>query len=202
MLTYRRLAVLMFCAAMLAMIVGGQAEAGRRSRRAACPPVYQAVQAQRATLSVPTPEVRVVAMPPAAEVPAVEVDPTPAEKPPLPEGVTEVTKEDLLQRIPNFFSYDYMFEPEPGKRYWLRVSTTRFLERYPSGLETQFEIVGRTTAEGLEGTVTARLLEGGKRDAFELFIADRTLEARRLFYRTPEINEGKWVYLGDIKNVD
>src|SRR5207248_7426078 len=47
-------------------------------------------------------------------------------------AVAPADKESLLAKIPSFFSWDYTFEPEPGKRIWMRVDDKTFVERYPS----------------------------------------------------------------------
>src|SRR4051794_10419701 len=51
-----------------------------------------------------------------------------------PPRVAEVTQDDLRSRVPNFFYFDYPFEPQPGKRLWLRVDGKRWVERYPDGM--------------------------------------------------------------------
>ena len=56
-----------------------------------------------------------------------------------------------LKRVPNFFSWDYTFEPEPGKRIWIRVDDATFVERYPSGFENRFRIVRPETVDGIDG---------------------------------------------------
>ena len=144
---------------------------------------------------------------PPPPVGAIE-NPSPSDKPlakpetMLPEDVTKITKEDLLQKTPNFFAYDYNFDPEPGKRYWLRISDDYFLERYPSGTETRFDIFGRGKMEEIAGTVVARVAADGKHDGFQVFISDRTLEDHSLYFRLPSVNEGKWVLLGKMKSVE
>ena len=149
---------------------------------------------------------------PSPPPPAAVENPSPSDKPlaaaepkaepePLPKDVTKIAKEDLLKKTPNFFFYDYQFEPEPGKRYWLRVSDEYFIERYPSGLETRFDILGRGKVEASDGTVVARVVDG-KHDGFQVFISDRTLEARSIYFRLPTVNEGKWVLLGEMKSVE
>lgn len=145
---------------------------------------------------------------PAPQTPKAVVEGlSPSDKPlakvePLPEDVTKIAKEDLLKKTPNFFAYDYNFEPEPGKRYWLRVSEDYFLERYPSGMETRFDILGRGKIDETAGTVVARVTADGKHDGFQVFISDRTLEARPIYFRLPIVNEGKWVLLGEMKSVE
>ncbi len=34
----------------------------------------------------------------------------------LPEGVTPLTKEQLQEKVPNFYVFEYKAEPQPGKR--------------------------------------------------------------------------------------
>ena len=41
------------------------------------------------------------------------------ELPDLPEGITKVTKDNLLNKVPNFFCFDYPYNPSPRKRLWL-----------------------------------------------------------------------------------
>ena len=200
---YRYGFVLILAAGML-VVTGGDVSARFRlfgRRRGDCgavavAPVDQKSLAPAAATSPPTP-------PPAvAETPSPSDKPLVKEKAPLPKDVTEITKEDLLKRTPNFFAYDYAFEPEPGKRYWLRVSEEYFIERYPSGKETRFDILGRSKIEDAAGTVVARVAEDGKHDGFQVFISDRALEARPLHFRLPSVNDGKWVLLGEMKSVE
>src|ERR1700733_12092325 len=86
----------------------------------------------------------------AASATAQEVEPT--------------TKDHLRVNIPNFFYWDYTFEPEPGKRIWLRVDDKTFVERYPSGKENKFVILGRITVEKTLGTLVQ--IQDGKLQAF------------------------------------
>jgi hypothetical protein len=204
---YRYGFVLILAAGML-VVTGGDVMARFRlfgRRRSDCGSVAVAPVDQKSTAPAaatplaPTPP----APPPAvAEIPSPSDKPLVKEKAPLPKDVTEITKEDLLKRTPNFFAYDYAFEPEPGKRYWLRVSDEFFIERYPSGKETRLDILGRSKIEDATGTVVGRVAEDGKHDGFQVFISDRTLEARPLYFRLPSVNDGKWVLLGEMKSVE
>src|SRR5437868_4770645 len=63
----------------------------------------------------------------------------------LPEGVTPLTKEQLQEKVPNFYVFEYNAEPQPGKRLWLRVSDETWIERYPDGTEAKFNVVGHAT---------------------------------------------------------
>jgi hypothetical protein len=126
----------------------------------------------------------------------------------LPEGMTRVASENLVDKVPNFFYFDYEFPPEAGKRFWIRINDHKFIERYPSGKETTFNVLGRATVEQLEGTLVIRVDQEGKEpdpaaaDAFRVFIADKTLEVRRLYFSSPQTNSGDWLYLGEMKSVE
>ena len=126
----------------------------------------------------------------------------------LPGGVTEVTKEDLCARVPSFFSFDYEFGPQAGKRLWLRVSGKRWVERYPDGMETPFRMLGRARADGVRGTIVVRLIGDPERkgaeedDRFQVFIPDKGGEPMRLFFRTVGDEPGGWSFLGEMKKVE
>jgi hypothetical protein len=81
----------------------------------------------------------------------------PQERTKLPEGVSEITKEHLRTKVPNFFCFDYEGEPQPGKRLWLRVDDKHWIERYPDGLESKFKILGRMKINGESGTVVVKI---------------------------------------------
>ncbi len=136
--------------------------------------------------------------------PKTESKPAPR---PLPDGVTAVTPEQLLKNVPNFFYYDYNFEPEPGKRVWIRANDRQFLERYPSGKETAYDVLGRSTVEQMVGTIVIRVeaidtTAATSPKEFRVFIADKTLESRRIYFDHPDFNSGNWVYLGEMKSVE
>ena len=113
----------------------------------------------------------------------------PKAKPKLPEGVTELTREHLLTKVPNFFSFDYPYEPQPGKRLWLRVDDGHWLERYPDGKDSIFKILGRITARGQGGIVAAKV-EGDPEvtgtdnsGEFQAFIPDKGNKEMVFLYR-------------------
>ncbi len=58
-----------------------------------------------------------------------------------------------LKRVPNFFSWEYSDQPEPGKRIWIRVDDTTFVERYPSNHENRFRILRSDKANDVDGIV-------------------------------------------------
>jgi hypothetical protein len=95
---------------------------------------------------------------PLAAVPALLAGACLAQAPPkLPEGVTAVTKQHLLTKVPNFFFFDYNAEPQPGKRLWLRVDDQHWIERYPDGTESKFKILGRMLVQAELGTVVVKI---------------------------------------------
>jgi hypothetical protein len=56
-----------------------------------------------------------------------------------------------LKRLPNFFSWEYADQPEPGKRIWIRVDDRTYIERYPSGHENTFRILRSDKANDVDG---------------------------------------------------
>ena len=58
--------------------------------------------------------------------------------------------------MPNFFYFDYSFDPLPGKRLWLRLDDKHFVERYPDGTESRFRILGHAKAREKVGTVEGK----------------------------------------------
>src|SRR2546425_266954 len=83
--------------------------------------------------------------------------PGPQAPPKLPEGVSEITKEHLLTKMPNFFCFDYDAEPQPGKRLWLRVDDKHWIERYPDGSDSKFKILGWALVRGEIGTIVVKI---------------------------------------------
>lgn len=115
----------------------------------------------------------------------------------LPDGMTEVTKDHLLTKVPNFFYFEYPFEPQPGKWLWLRITNKHWVERYPDGLESLYKVVGRTSIRKQEGTVVVKVEgdpektstdnEGG----FQVFIPDKGTDLAILFRRVGE-GDSEW----------
>ncbi len=75
----------------------------------------------------------------------------------LPEQITPLTQEQLNTVVPHFYCFDYRFAPQPGKRYWLRVSNTKWIERYPDGMESVFKTLGHTTVKDFPGTIVVKV---------------------------------------------
>jgi hypothetical protein len=119
----------------------------------------------------------------------------------------EVTKQDLVSKVPNFFSFDYPAEPLPGKRLWMRIDDKHFIERYPDGTESKFKILARGSVDGVQGTILTKFagdenVAGTANDGgFQVFVPDRgskTMEFRFRFKATDET----WGNLGEMKNVE
>lgn len=169
-----------------------------------------AVQAAHTTSALSsnpqTPEIQedaVVATP--QNPPTLDNKPAPR---PLPEGVTAVTPEQLVNKIPSFSCYDDNFEPEPGKRVWIRANDHQFFERHPIGKETAYDVLGRATVEQFEETIVVRVESNDttapvaeSKESCN-FIADKTLEIRRIYFDHPDFNSGNRVYLGEMKSVE
>jgi hypothetical protein len=113
----------------------------------------------------------------------------------LPKGVAAMTKEHLQSKVPNFFS----FGDDDGKRYWLRVDSKHFIERYPDGTEARFKILGTATVNDKKGTIAAKIAgdmekTGTANDGtFQVFISDKGQKEMRFLFRNGE--DGEW---GDI----
>jgi hypothetical protein len=58
-----------------------------------------------------------------------------------------------LKRVPNFFSWESSDQRESGKRIWIRVDDTTFVERYPSNHENRFRILRSDKVKDVDGIV-------------------------------------------------
>ena len=58
-----------------------------------------------------------------------------------------------LKRVPNFFSCESSDQPKPGKRIWIRVDDSTFVERYPDNHENRFRILRSDKANDVDGIV-------------------------------------------------
>jgi hypothetical protein len=97
----------------------------------------------------------------------------------LPDGVSEITKEQLLTKIPSFFCFEYDAGPLPDKRLWMRVDDQHWIERYPDGSDSKYKIVGRMKVMAESGTVVVKT-DGDLRrtgtpndGTFHVFIPDK-----------------------------
>ncbi|HLJ94975.1 MAG TPA: TlpA disulfide reductase family protein [Gemmataceae bacterium] len=126
----------------------------------------------------------------------------------LPEGLSKITAEDLRTKVPNFFSFDYTGEPQPGKRYWIRVDKNHWIERYPDGAESKFKILGRATVQGNHGTVAVKI-EGDpektltdNNGGFQVFVPDKGSREMVIRCRLVGGGDSEWINLAGMQNVD
>lgn len=123
-----------------------------------------------------------------------------------------VVKDEPLnwKRVPNFFAWDYADQPEPGKRVWLRIDPKTFIERYPSGKENRFRILGPVAVQQVEGILVQ--ISDGALQAFIPYLAGEArgaekpqpaaagVEHPQLWMRADDKSE--WKLMGDIRHVD
>jgi hypothetical protein len=114
-------------------------------------------------------------------------------------GISKVTKEHLLSKIPNFFSFDYPYDPLPGKRLWLRIDQRTWIERYPDGTESKFLIFGRITARKESGTIVVKVAGDPEKTftdnigGFQIFIPDKgNKEMAILFRNVGQAGNSEW----------
>lgn len=105
--------------------------------------------------------------------------------------IQEVTKQDLLERVPNFFHFHYQHPPQPGLRVWVRLDDDTFEERYSEAGNQKFQIVGRDRVEGVIGTIVLR--ESDKE--MQVFVPDKTERRKQVWFRLTN-DEGPWTLLG------
>ena len=66
---------------------------------------------------------------------------------PAPERIMPLTREQLSNKVPQFYDFIYHAQPQPGKRYWLRVGDDTWIERYPDGFQSRFKTLGHITVK-------------------------------------------------------
>jgi hypothetical protein len=125
----------------------------------------------------------------------------------VPEKLTRISKQDLIERVPNFYYFDYTAQPLPGKRLWLRISRQKWIERYPNGLESTFVALGHATVNDVGGTIVAKTagdeeVTGTPNDGrLQAFIPDRGGERMHHLYRNTEGGNTDWTDLGEMRSV-
>ena len=121
-----------------------------------------------------------------------------------------VTRDHLLSKIPNFFYYDYPYGPVRGKRVWLRVDDSTFIDRLPDGSEMHFKILGRAKIREMDGVIVEKT--GGKDGpgtqgfpndrSFQIFVPDKDAKPRAVLFRHlggPELPEWRDMSWSDNK---
>ena len=129
---------------------------------------------------------------------------------PAAERIVPLTREQLISKVPHFYVFNYRGNPQPGKRYWLRVDNSTWIERYPDGVQTVFKVVGHTTVQKIEGTVVVKVNadgdgkgaapEGG--GGFQAFIPDKGSAVMHHLYRNIDRGETDWRDLGPMLAVE
>jgi hypothetical protein len=107
----------------------------------------------------------------------------------LPKGISKITKEQLIAKVPSFFYFDYPYEPQPGKRLWMRIDDNNWIERYPDGTQSKFQILGRTIAGRESGTVVVKIAGDPEKTftdndgGFQVFIPDKGNKEMAILFR-------------------
>src|SRR4051812_39419765 len=84
-------------------------------------------------------------------------EPESEQSPQTAEHLVPLTKQQLASKVPQFYSFDYDADPQPGKRYWLRVDDSTWIERYPDGFQSTFKVLGHATVNDTEGTIVVKV---------------------------------------------
>jgi len=124
-----------------------------------------------------------------------------------PEQITPLTPQQLITKVPYSYYFEYRAQPDPGRRYWRRMTDSTWSETYPSGVKATFKVLGHTTVNGIEGTIVVKI--SGKesqtwtdnRGGLQAFIPDKGGEKMHHFYRNAARGDTKWHDLGPMLNV-
>lgn len=125
----------------------------------------------------------------------------------LPETISPLTTQQLNEKVPHSYYFDYPHEPQPGKRVWRRIDDETWHEIYPDGHTTVFKVLGHTRVSGTEGTMVVRWPGGGekKRTAkdggLQAFIPDLGSAKMHHWYRNTDRGDTKWNDLAPMKDV-
>ncbi len=126
---------------------------------------------------------------------------------PIPERILPLTKKQLLTKVPQFYVFNYDAEPQPGKRYWIRVNNSTWIERYPDGLQSTFKVLGHTTVSHTPGTIvvkvsgTSERTGTGNTGGLQAFIPDKGSAVMHHWYRNIDRGDTGWNDLGPMLNV-
>jgi hypothetical protein len=121
--------------------------------------------------------------------------------------LTPVHRDDF-KRMPNFFYFQYKGEPDPGKRYWMRISDSMWLERYESGTESRYMILGRRKLMNMQGTIIIKV-DGETSEtltfndgSFLAFIPDKENRLMNFFYLNLRNPDPSWRGLASMHKVE
>lgn len=110
-----------------------------------------------------------------------------AAPPPQPQVVR-----DASTKVSSFY-FIYQFDP-PGRRDWSQFRDDVWLERYPNGSTTVFQVSGHVSVDGCPGTLAYNIQE----KSFEVFIPDKGCRLMWLRFRN---NSGQWNWLAQMQDV-
>jgi hypothetical protein len=124
------------------------------------------------------------------------------------ELISPLNREQLNTKVPNFYCFEYRGTPQPGKRYWLRVSNNMWIERYPDGFESRFRVLGHANVKDTEGTIVVKISgnesktgtnnNGGLQD----FVPDKGSDLMHHWYRNAGRGDDDWHDLGKMQSVE
>lgn len=126
----------------------------------------------------------------------------------LQEQITPLTKEQLNTKVPHFYCFEYGGSPQPGKRYWLRVSNTTWIERYPDGLESTFKVLGHTTVKDTAGTIVVKVTGNKNKTGadnaggLQAFIPDKGSDHMHHWYRNTGRGDDDWHDLAKMLSIE
>ena len=124
------------------------------------------------------------------------------------ERVAPLTKELLNSRVPHFYCFEYHAQPQPGKRYWLRVSNNKWIERYPDGYESVFRVLGHGVVKSTHGTIVYQVSgDEAKTDVVSnggllAFIPDKGSALMHHWYKNNNRGDTDWNDLGPMLSVE
>jgi RNA polymerase sigma factor (sigma-70 family) len=119
------------------------------------------------------------------------------------EPLRDATWQELTTVVPHFFTVAY-----PKKNLWLRVDDHHWVERYPDGTESGYEVLGRTKARGRPGVVISKVSgdpkkTGNENDgSFQVFIPDKGAAGLDVLFRHVGQADDDWYFLGVMRGVE
>ncbi|MCX6897917.1 MAG: hypothetical protein NT105_04380 [Verrucomicrobia bacterium] len=125
----------------------------------------------------------------------------------IPEQVTPLTVRQLNTKLPYSYCFEYKADPDPGRRYWKRMTEKMWSETYPSGIKSTFKVLGHATVNGIEGTIvikvsgTESLTGTDNEGGLQAFIPDKGSATMHHLYRNTGRGDTKWHDLGPMLNV-
>lgn len=125
----------------------------------------------------------------------------------LPETITPLTAEQLKEKVPVSYYFEYPYPPQPGTRVWRRVDDRTWHEVYPDGHTTVFKVLGHAKVSGTEGTMVVRWPAVGEKKkmsedgGLQAFIPDRGSSKMHHWYRNTDRGDTKWNDLAPMKAV-